>query len=163
MQDKELVIQQWIELASEENRYFDIRVLLQKVAMNRWDCTALCLRQALPGHGSTSTSQGGEVKQVSPLLIELWPLRYLKILADIKELAFNAAQKLENKYGPLGELGIDVGVDVNGEVWLFEVNGKPGKVTVRKMKQDDLIQNAYQRPLLYAEMLLKEKYHGIRA
>jgi len=46
---------------------------------------------------------------------------------------------------------------------LFEVNGKPGKVTVRKLKQHDLIQNAYQRPLLYAEMLLKEKYDGTGA
>ena len=163
MQDKEFVIQQWIELASEKNRYFDIRVLLQKVALNRWDCTALCLRQALLGHGSTSTSQGGEVKQLSPILVELWPSRYIQIMADIKELAFNVAQKLEDKYGPLGELGIDVGIDMNGGVWLFEVNGKPGKVTVRKLKQDDLIQNAYQRPLLYAEMLLKEKYDGTGA
>ena len=163
MQNKEFVIQQWIELASKENRYFDIRVLLQKVALNRWDCTALCLRQALPGHRSTSTSQGGEVKQVSPLLLELWPSRYLQIVTDIKELAFNVAQRLEDKYGPLGELGIDVGIDINGGIWLFEVNSKPGKVTVRKLKQDDAIQNAYQRPLLYAEMLLKEKYDGTGA
>lgn len=163
MGDKPFIVQQWIELATEENRHFDIRVLLQKVSMNLWDCTALSLRLALPGQGSTSTSQGSKVKQVSPVLEKLWPSRYLEIIANIKKLAFNVGQKLEDKYGPLGELGIDIGIDMNGEVWLFEVNGKPGKVTVRKLMQDDLIQHAYQRPLLYAEMLLKEKYYGIRA
>ena len=163
MGDKPFIVQQWIELATEENRHFDIRVLLQKVSMNLWDCTALSLRLALPGQGSTSTSQGSKVKQVSPVLEKLWPSRYLEIIANIKKLAFNVGQKLEDKYGPLGELGIDIGIDMNGGVWLFEVNGKPGKVTVRKLMQDDLIQHAYQRPLLYAEMLLKEKYYGTRA
>lgn len=157
MKDKEFVVQQWIELATWKNRRFDVRVLLQKVSLNFWDCTALCLRLALPGHGSTSTSLGSDVKQVSHIFVELWPSRYLEITANIKELAFNTAQKLEDKYGPLGELGIDVGIDMNGGVWLFEVNGKPGKVTVRKLKQDNLIQLAYQRPLLYAEMLLEGK------
>lgn len=160
MQDKEFIVQEWIELAVKQNRRFDIRVLLQKVSLNRWDCTALCLRLALPGHGSTSTSQGSEVKQVLPVLKKLWPAHYLVIVAKIKKLAFNAAQILEAKYGPLGELGIDIGIDIQGEVWLFEVNSKPGKTAVRKLKQADLIQQAYQRPLLYAKMLLKEKKDG---
>jgi glutathione synthase/RimK-type ligase-like ATP-grasp enzyme len=160
MQDKPFIVQQWIELATWKKRRFDIRVLLQKVSLNHWDCTALSIRMALPSHGSTNISQGGEVKQVSLVLLDLWPSRYLEIIATIKELAFNVAQKLEFKYGPLGELGIDIGIDRNGGVWLFEVNSKPGKVTVRKLKEDDLIQHAYQRPLLYAEMLLKEKYYG---
>jgi hypothetical protein len=156
MGDNKFIIQQWIELAVKKNRRFDIRVLLQKVSLDRWDCTALCLRLALPGYGSTGTGQGSEVKQVLPLLKKLWPTRYPDIIAQIKEVAFKAAQTLEAKYGPLGELGIDIGIDSQGKVWLFEVNGKPGKTTVRKLKQDDLIQHAYQRPLLYAKMLLKE-------
>ncbi|MHB8125014.1 MAG: YheC/YheD family protein [Desulfitobacteriaceae bacterium] len=156
MGNKEYIVQQCIELAAWNNRYFDIRVLFQKISRQRWDCTALCLRLALPGHGSTSTSQGSEVREIEPLLREFWPTRYLDIITEIKQLALNIADTLENKYGPLGELGIDVGIDINGGVWIFEVNGKPGKVSVRRLKQNKLIQLAYQRPLLYAKMLLEE-------
>ncbi len=157
MGTKKCVIQQPIDLASYQKRRFDVRVLLQKISLNRWDCTALCLRLALPGRGITSTSQGGEVKQLSPVLAELWPAHYLEIIAQIKALAYKVANRLEDKYGALGELGIDLGIDINGGVWLFEVNGKPGKTTVRRLMQDDLIQLAYQRPLLYSQMLLEEK------
>lgn len=157
MGQKECIAQQRIELATRKDRPFDLRVLLQKVSLRRWDCTALCLRLALTGHGSTSTSQGGVVRAVKPVLVELWPSRYLQIIAEVKRLAFTVAEMLENIYGPLGELGIDVGVDINGGVWCFEVNGKPGKVTVRRLKQSHLTQLAYQRPLLYAKMLLEEE------
>lgn len=42
--------------------------------------------------------------------------------------AITIAETLEEQIdGTLGELGLDIGVDRNGRVWLFEVNAKPGR------------------------------------
>jgi D-alanine-D-alanine ligase-like ATP-grasp enzyme len=47
---------------------------------------------------------------------------------DIIESAILIAEVTEQHVnGPLGELGMDIGVDRSGRVWLFEVNAKPGR------------------------------------
>lgn len=157
MQGQGYIIQRRIELAVWQDRNFDIRALLQKNSLRKWECTALCLRLARTGQGITSTGHGSEVMEVKPVFNEIWSKRSDKIIARIKELAMHTARRLEAEYGPLGELGMDVGVDRKGRVWLFEVNGKPGKVTIRKLKQDHLLQQAYRRPLAYAKILLEDK------
>lgn len=151
------VIQQYIDLATWKNRCFDIRVLVQKVSLKRWACTTLCLRLAQQGRSITSTSQGGKVIKVPPVLSELWPSRYLEMIDEVKALTLRVAQSLENHEGPLGELGMDVGIDRSGRIWLFEVNGKPGKVTIRKLGNKNAIRRAYERPLRYAALRLEEK------
>ncbi|MDA8234749.1 MAG: hypothetical protein M0Z31_08140 [Clostridia bacterium] len=42
----------------------------------------------------------------------------------IKQLVFAVARALDEKLGPFGELGLDVGIDNEGQVWLIEVNSK---------------------------------------
>lgn len=157
MGDQRYIIQQYIELATWEGRCFDIRALIQKNHSNEWACTALCLRLARKGQRITSTGYGSEVMELQPILGEKWPNGSDEIIALLKELAMCTARKLEAEYGPLGELGIDIGVDSKGLVWLFEVNSKPGKVTIRKLKQKNLLQQAYRRPLAYAKKLLEDK------
>ena len=46
----------------------------------------------------------------------------------LKHKAITVAKVLEQQIdGPLGELGLDMGIDINRKIWLFEVNAKPGR------------------------------------
>jgi glutathione synthase/RimK-type ligase-like ATP-grasp enzyme len=157
MKGDKWIIQQTIDLMTWRNRCFDLRVLVQKVTLQRWECTEICLRMAQQGRRITSTSQGGKVVEAASVLSALWPSRYLEINNEVKELTLKIAQALENHKGPLCELGMDVGIDRYGRIWLFEVNGKPGKVTVRKLRNKHTIRLAYERPLSYAALRLEEK------
>lgn len=54
--------------------------------------------------------------------------------------------------GPLGEVGLDLGVDRRGRVWLIEVNAKPyRKVTDAGPKRQVWL--SFRRPMQYARHL----------
>lgn len=153
--NSEAIAQQGILLARWEENIFDVRVLAQKVNSKDWDCTGIVLRIASNGKKATNLSQGGIVLKAEPVLEELWPGKSQEILQAIRYLCIEICYTLEESYGALGELGLDIGVDENGGIWLIEVNGKPAKSTIRKLGREDLIQAAYQRPLIYAQRLLE--------
>jgi hypothetical protein len=153
--NKDVIAQEGINLASWRGRIFDIRVLAQKVTLTDWDCTGIVLRFASQGKKTTNISQGGTVMESEAVLEELWPGKSQGILKAIKDKSIEICQTLEARYGRLGELGLDLGLDRSGKAWLIEVNGKPAKSTIRKILRDDLIQLAYKRPLIYAQLLLK--------
>ena len=56
------------------------------------------------------------------------PEQAQKLLRDAKKAATDIAEAVERNYPHLlGELGLDLGIDRNGRIWLFEVNSKPGR------------------------------------
>lgn len=47
---------------------------------------------------------------------------------QFKEISLKTADALSSQItGDLGELGIDMGIDVHGGLWIIEVNSKPSK------------------------------------
>lgn len=157
MKGNNWLIQETVNLATWKNCRIDLRALVQKVTLQRWACTVLCLRKAQPHGLITSTSHGGTVFNASSILSKLWPSHSEELVKEVKKLTLHVAQTLENHVGPLGELGIDIGIDQGGQIWLFEVNGKPGKTTIRKLGNKRKIRLAYERPLRYAALRLEEK------
>jgi hypothetical protein len=61
---------------------------------------------------------------------------------------------IEKHHGPLVELGIDVGVDRQGNVWILEVNSKPGRTIFTKTGELDIGKRSVQLPIYYARALL---------
>lgn len=153
---KKTIIQRTIPLASISGKRFDIRILMQKVALDSWECTSALIRLADKGRQATNISLGASVLPAQHIIRELWPEMSTKILQELELVAFKTCRILEESYGSLGELGIDMAIDKNGKCWLIEVNSKPAKTTVLKCKQDELIRKAYERPLAYAQILLEE-------
>jgi D-alanine-D-alanine ligase-like ATP-grasp enzyme len=51
-----------------------------------------------------------------------------EVLKEAKEIAIQLSEAIERNYThTLGELGLDIGIDRNGDVWMFEANAKPGR------------------------------------
>ncbi len=51
-----------------------------------------------------------------------------EVLNYAKAVAIKLCQRIEYNYPhTLGELGLDLGIDKDGEVYMFEANAKPGR------------------------------------
>ncbi len=150
LQGKTLIIQQGIELARLGNRPFDIRVLVQKNSRGKWEIVDKSIRIA-PYKDSvvTNISSGGEAKGFSEVIAVVFPEKQREIENQINTMSRKICCCLENKYGRLGELGIDAALDEQGRVWLLEVNGKPAKSCIHNSGNPELIHTAYSNIIKY--------------
>ncbi|WP_026690777.1 YheC/YheD family protein [Alteribacter aurantiacus] len=64
---------------------------------------------------------------------------------------------LENAYGSFGEIGIDFGIDTNGDIWFIEANSKSAKVSFEKSYGEDGLKANASRLLAYAASLHKSE------
>lgn len=157
LQTRVYLVQQGLHLATSGGAPFDVRVLIQKGSGGRWYKTKVYGRVAPLGTYISNISQGATPAAIGPLLENAFPaepekrrraLTGLKEIADAVPLALEAALAAK-----LGELGIDVGIDTDGQAWLIEVNSKPMRTLDPNLGSLAGVRNAIIRPLIYARYL----------
>ncbi|ADL52379.1 YheC/YheD family protein [Clostridium cellulovorans] len=151
---KNIIIQQGIDIAQLNDCPFDIRVLAQKKDIDTWEVVDKSLRIAAQGSVVTNISSGGKVGKFTEVIPSLFSNSHL-ITNDVDKLVIAVCRQLEQKYGSLGELGIDIAIDKAGNVWLIEVNGKPAKVCVYHSGDLALIEKACTNIIRYSKELFK--------
>jgi hypothetical protein len=126
---KNYLLQQGLPLIGIQNRPIDFRVLVQKNRKGEWSVTSMVARLG-QNQIVSNISRGGSM---------LTPLQALRICGPwagasrpspqtLKAVALKLSMLLEESLpGHYAEFGIDLGVDVRGQVWLLEVNSKPSK------------------------------------
>jgi hypothetical protein len=125
---KKYLVQQGIRLIKHEDRPVDFRVHMHKDRSGNWTVVAVGAKAAGSGCVTTHVRTGGFVIPSDELFQNAFGDHALNVENSIRETAILIAQVLEQQVdGPLGELGMDMGVDRNGRVWLFEINSKPGR------------------------------------
>lgn len=148
-EEQDYVIQNEINLAKFLGNRFDVRVMLQKIPNSTWEVTGINARLAPVGSVITSPRSGGKVLRIREVLAKCFPGRENEIINQVISFSKTVGYKMEEKFGTLGELGVDLGIDQNGKVWLIEVNGKPLKVSFFKM-QDKVIDKVINlSPILF--------------
>lgn len=148
---EEFFLQQGLDLSLLPGRNVDVRMLVQKDGTGEWKITGIGMRMG-PRHSSTSNLHGGgKALHAVPFLVKRFgEARAREILLDCRELALCTVRRIEEHYGPMMEFGIDVGIDVEGNIWLIEMNPKPGREIFRQLGQMDRYRLAVRRPLEYA-------------
>jgi glutathione synthase/RimK-type ligase-like ATP-grasp enzyme len=123
------IIQQGIPLLTYQNRGMDFRVLCHKNQQNTWKATSLVARISAKDEFVSNIARGGEILTPINALKDSMSINDAKVLiTEMKELAIETAIIIERKSsGITGELGIDIGIDQEGNPWLIEVNSKPSK------------------------------------
>jgi glutathione synthase/RimK-type ligase-like ATP-grasp enzyme len=140
------LIQQGIKRAEHQLRPFDIRVVLHRNGMGKFEVTNTFARLADHGQIVTNVMAGGEGVTLKELLTvdEQRSLRTLS-LACARQLSLALP-------GPIGELGIDIALDKDRQFWLIEANSKPRL----KMAPDDPSTPAIAKRIVeYASFLMK--------
>lgn len=152
---KRFIIQQYLDLFTSYKQPFDVRVLVQKDQNGNWDITGMSVRLGDKDNITSNLHGGGKVEQLLSLLEREFDQNKANIINDeINKLVLAIPSFLENNHGNLFELGIDIGIDRQGRVWIIEVNSKPGRKVFSLLKDKEKTIKALSSPILYTEYLI---------
>ena len=88
----------------------------------------MAVRQGAPGSVTSNLHGGGHAEDAESFLRGKYGTEAAKaIVATAREIALRVPDVLEQYHGRLAELGVDLGVDADGKVWILEANSKPGR------------------------------------
>lgn len=122
---RKYMIQQGIQLPRIQGRPIDYRVKVAKQG-NVWVYRAMVGRLAKPGLFITNLCKGGtQLSAREGLRRSLRRGAGLHKRREMRRLTNTCIGILERAFPGIGELGFDYGIDVNGRVWIFEVNTRP--------------------------------------
>jgi glutathione synthase/RimK-type ligase-like ATP-grasp enzyme len=125
------LVQQGLNLTKVKGNAADVRALVQRDRQGIWQLTGVGVR--IGGSGLVSNLHaGGTAAKIDVLLPRAERKAQMPALqARIKDLSLRVAHTL-GKHHLLGELGVDLGVDKQGRLWIIEVNLRPGRATFRR-------------------------------
>lgn len=123
-------IQQGISLIKVSGRSVDFRALVQKNEKGKWQITSIVARIAGNQHIVSNLARGGSLTTAKEAILKSnLPTAYRKAsVTKLRGAALRIARGIEEQIpSHFGELGVDLGLDRSGKVWLIEVNSKPSK------------------------------------
>ncbi|ADL52380.1 YheC/YheD family protein [Clostridium cellulovorans] len=150
------LIQQEIKKASYRGYPFDFRLLYQKDWQGIWQPTGIAIRMGAPGSIITSPRSGGAVAEIGQVLKEEFNEDITTkngLYEKIVTIGREAAETIDAEFGDCVELGLDMTIDIDRQVWIIEINGKPLKVSLKWLKDNALMSRCYTRPIEYAVFL----------
>ncbi|WP_214628708.1 YheC/YheD family protein [Paenibacillus agaridevorans] len=122
------VAQQGIQLIELDRCPIDFRFHMHKNGSNRWIAAGIGAKKAGRGSVTTHVKNGGSLMTPSQALGRTFGDNADIILDKARRVAVKLSEAIERNYPHrLGELGLDIGIDKSGEVWMFEANAKPGR------------------------------------
>jgi len=157
---KHYIVQQGLDLVSYNGRLVDIRVLVQKNGKGEWSITKVYARVGPPGNITSNLSTGGTAYPLKEILSANFNSDEIKkIRTQIRQLAIEVCEAVEETSGAVfGEMGVDLGVDNKGRLWIIEVNSKPRRTTMGNGSAR-LITLSFSKPIRFAYYLVTKTRH----
>jgi len=122
------VIQQGIRLIEIDQCPIDFRFHMHKNGSNQWVVVGIGAKKAGKGSVTTHVKNGGQLLTPEQALNRAFGTRANEVLQRAKDISISLAESIEKNYPHLlGELGFDIGIDQDEQVWMFEANAKPGR------------------------------------
>ncbi len=155
--DKPLIVQKGIDLLTFKGRKLDLRVLICKNGSGQWK---VIYNQAnVAKRGATITTIGKNYRKYKEIY-RYWKRRNgaenIPRGREIRRKTVMIARYIEQEFGLLGELGMDMAVDKEGKLWFIEANSKPEKLPIRGLEDTKSVSPQYLSVFQYATYLAKE-------
>lgn len=151
------VIQQGVSRMIYQEGPFSFRTWAMKNGKGRWVMPGMFAKGTFGKSFLTNFTAGAKLIPLKGLFDEIIPrLPYSKrkLVRSMKNLTLKTAAVLDKHYGPLGELGLDIVLDIKGSPWLIEANGNPGNIPIFIQTEYPSWRNlVFQYPLDYASFL----------
>jgi glutathione synthase/RimK-type ligase-like ATP-grasp enzyme len=155
--NRRYLIQQGLKLNYLNGRTFDVRSIVQRNGQGEWQVSGKAIRAGRRGRITSNLHTGGRAYNVSSVLQQYFPDRAEEIEKEMEALAVRVAEVMSQRAGPLCDLGLDMGVDVNGKVWLIEVNSKPGRTVFLRMGDREGRRRVVQTLMEYARYQIDQQ------
>lgn len=152
------IVQQSIPTVNLNGMPVDFRLNMNKNGKGDWEVAALFVRIALNG----SHVAGGrgiqylpfDIREFLNLIIFHDENKTTAKLSSIKDLGFKICQTFDQSGYHVADIGIDLGMDENGHLWIFEVNPLPCPY-VPPVKDESWV-----KPFDYAQYLMEKGKRG---
>lgn len=144
------IVQAYVPSAVYDGGLFDVRLVVQKDKHRAWVITGELSR--LAEMGSFITNQFKAILHPREVLLSLGE-KGRAAYKVMRRAALLSAEALDGPLGHLGELCVDFMVDEDGHPWLVEVNGKPDKGLFFELDDENMLEQVYLTPLMYAKSL----------
>ncbi|KAA0546554.1 YheC/YheD family protein [Bacillus sp. BGMRC 2118] len=151
------IVQETIPLATYEGRTFDTRVIVQRDQYGDWSITGMVGKLAQEGHSITNVGQGGDFADILTYLETNPHFTAQEICQNIEELALRIARYLEPYCYHIADLGMDIGIAVNGDLFFIECNFRSQYAGMEKNTLLlDVCKNIFSNPIRYGSFLLRQ-------
>lgn len=129
--NKKYIIQQGIRLLTFEGRCMDLRIYSMKNEYGKWESIFKFARIAKGNLSITNYSAGGDLTNYEQIYLDLKAEhKYIEVPSceKLEEAASILSSYIEKEFGAMGEIGVDIGIDTSGSIWIIEANATPDKV-----------------------------------
>jgi len=122
------ILQAGCDLLHVDGCKIDLRTHLQRNRSGQWECIALIVKQGRKHSIVSNYHAGGATHEWSWLVQQARKQQVeLPTKQELEQLSIAIATAYARKAPLLGSLGLDLGIDTEGEVWLLDVNSRPGR------------------------------------
>lgn len=155
MGNRSYIVQQQINLLRLDGNIIDVRILVQKNDLGKWETTGIACRQGRRGSITSNISSGGSGRKLDTVLQRHFENeeQRLKIMEEICYLAIESAKTLEKSIGQSGEMGVDIGIDNEGQVWFIETNLRPARHVFLLIGEQETRLRSVEMPMMYLRYL----------
>ncbi|WP_243456112.1 YheC/YheD family protein [Lysinibacillus fusiformis] len=125
------IMQPYIQSVTRSGQVYDFRLHVQKNGEGKWVVTTVYPRIAPNGSIIPNINNGGYTNYLDPFLEQEFKEEAYNIRRMLEHFSLSLAHHLDEiqmaKFGEvIDEIGIDVGLDQNQKIWMYEVNWRPG-------------------------------------
>lgn len=144
--------QQGIQIKLPTGRVHDYRMLVQKNGQGQWEVTGGAGRIGPERSVTSNLHGGGKAVPMNTLLAQLTSSeeKRSEIRRTAERLSLETAAYLEQSYGALCELALDLAIEKSGRIYILEVNPKPAREVFIQTGDTDAYRRAIIKPLEYA-------------
>lgn len=145
------LIQQGLLLIKQHGSTVDFRALVQKNGNESWSITSLVARFGSSNSIVSNVARGGHALNAQQALQTLhgWKGR-APTIQQLRQMALRVAEIFDQSIdGDFAELGIDLGVDIYGKIWILEVNSKPSKTDDTLLQERTITRPSVRKMLQY--------------
>ncbi|ADU31025.1 YheC/YheD family protein [Evansella cellulosilytica] len=150
---KIVIVQEAIPLYKIGQSIIDLRVEVQRSYTGKIELIAIPVRKSLIHSPITTHAESYPFEQFMTDFLHYSDKQIVQLKYRIEQLVKNIYVCLEDKYGPIGELGIDLALDKTGKLWYIESNSQSAKVSFMNAYDKHTIDQSYSNLLGYAKYL----------
>lgn len=153
--NKKYIIQQGIRLLTFKGRRMDLRIHSMKNEYGKWESIFKSARIAKGNLSITNYAAGGDHTIYEQIYEDLKAEhRYIEVPSSekLEEATSILSSYIEKEFGAMGEIGLDIGIDTSGSIWILEANATPDKLL------DPGIVDMYGKSMSY---LIPKFYKGL--
>ncbi|WP_342511548.1 YheC/YheD family protein [Sporosarcina sp. FSL K6-1522] len=125
------IIQPYIQSVTKSGQVFDFRLHVQKNGEGEWVITTIYPRVAPAGSIIANINNGGYTNYLDPFLQQEFKEEAFNIRRTLEYFSLALANHLDELQmchfeEVIDEIGVDIGLDENHKIWIYEVNWRPG-------------------------------------